>query len=58
MLHSGNHSLAAVRTEECYETLSMGLKVVMDSMNAVISTSSITLACQLESILGGDLKVI
>lgn len=58
MLHSGNHTLAAVRIEECYETLSVGLKLVMDSMNAVISTSSITLTYQLESILGEDLKVI
>ena len=58
MIHSGNHTLAAVRTEECYETLSVMLKVVMDSMNAVISTSSIILTYQLESILGRDLKVI
>jgi len=37
------------------------LKVVMDSINAVIGTSSITLddiTYQLEFILGGDLKVI
>jgi len=39
----------------------VGLKVVMDSINAVIGTSSITLddiTYQLEFILGGDLKVI
>ena len=59
--HSGNHTFAAVCVQECYETLSVGLKVVMDSINAVIGTSSITLddiTYQLEFILGGDLKVI
>ena len=59
--HSGNHTFAAVCVQECYETLSVGLKVVMDSINAVIGTASITLddiTYQLEFILGGDLKVI
>ncbi len=57
---TGNHTFAAIRADESYDTLGTGMGEVMDSLNALIKKPSVTIngvVYPLEFFLGSDYKV-
>ena len=58
--HTGNHTFAGLKAEESYETISSGLREVLDELNSLISESAILIRetkYKLQFFLGSDYKV-